>query len=184
MTHGSRWTVPIYRFVTPARQTRHSNHDSEDTPGSSSVFVSRLPSFNKSTTGSKRCFGTTRPVLGRLHSQPSSLDTFRRFLHTSSPCLAPDPYGVLGLSRDASAQDIKKRYRELAKQYHPDLNPGPEASSKMASISSAYQVLSDPKQKQFFDQTGMSAEEAGVNPDQASKDLFQMDPGSPVSLFR
>ena len=72
-----------------------------------------------------------------------------------------DYYEVLGVSRNADESDIKKAYRKLAKQYHPDLNPGDkEAEAKFKEISEAYEVLSDPQKRARYDQFG----HAGVDP--------------------
>jgi DnaJ-class molecular chaperone len=61
-------------------------------------------------------------------------------------------YDVLGVKRDASAEDIRKAYRKLAKQFHPDLNPGkPEAEARFKSISAAYDLLSDPEKRARYD---------------------------------
>ena len=58
-----------------------------------------------------------------------------------------DPYKVLGVSPDASDEEIKKAYRRLAKKYHPDLNPGDEeAAKKMQQINAAYEQIKDPGQ--------------------------------------
>ena len=66
-----------------------------------------------------------------------------------------DYYEVLGLQKGASADDIKKAYRKLAKQYHPDLNKdNPEAADKFKEIGEAYSVLSDPEKKSRYDQFG------------------------------
>lgn len=56
-----------------------------------------------------------------------------------------DPYSVLGVSKEASEEEIKKAYRRLAKKYHPDLNPGdPEAARKMNEINAAYDQIKNP----------------------------------------
>jgi molecular chaperone DnaJ len=66
-----------------------------------------------------------------------------------------DPYEVLGVPRDASADEIKSAYRRLARRYHPDVNPGDaEAEEKFKEIGNAYAVLSDPDKRARFDQFG------------------------------
>lgn len=72
-----------------------------------------------------------------------------------------DYYEVLGVDKSASAEDIKKAYRQLAKKYHPDLNPGnKEAEEKFKEVNEAYEVLSDSDKKARYDQFG----HAGVDP--------------------
>jgi molecular chaperone DnaJ len=72
-----------------------------------------------------------------------------------------DYYEVLEVGRDASDADIKKAYRKLAKQYHPDLNPGDKnAEAKFKEVNEAYEVLSDPNKRARYDQFG----HAGVDP--------------------
>ncbi|MBQ6400870.1 MAG: molecular chaperone DnaJ [Firmicutes bacterium] len=72
-----------------------------------------------------------------------------------------DYYEVLGLKKGASEDEIKKSFRKLAMKYHPDKNPGDkEAEEKFKEINEAYAVLSDPEQKQKYDQFG----HAGVDP--------------------
>ena len=66
--------------------------------------------------------------------------------------MAQTPYEVLGVKPDASADEIRKVYRKLAKRFHPDLNPGkPEAEARFKSISAAYDLLSDPEKRARYD---------------------------------
>ncbi len=67
-----------------------------------------------------------------------------------------DYYEVLGLSKGASEQEIKKAYRTLAKKYHPDMNKEPGAEEKFKEINEAYEVLSDPTKKANYDQYGFA----------------------------
>ncbi|KAK4204060.1 putative mitochondrial DnaJ-like protein 1 precursor [Triangularia verruculosa] len=85
-----------------------------------------------------------------------------RSFHTTHPRLATprDPYGTLGVSKSASQSDIKKAYYGLAKKFHPDTNKDPTAKDKFAEIQSAYEILSDPKKREQFDQFGA----AGFDP--------------------
>ncbi|KAK4181946.1 putative mitochondrial DnaJ-like protein 1 precursor [Triangularia setosa] len=85
-----------------------------------------------------------------------------RSFHTTRPQLATpkDPYGTLGVSKSASQSDIKKAYYGLAKKFHPDTNKDPTAKDKFAEIQSAYEILSDPKKREQFDQFGA----AGFDP--------------------
>ena len=67
-----------------------------------------------------------------------------------------DYYDVLGLSKGASEDDIKRAYRKLAKKYHPDINKSPDAETKFKEINEAYEVLSDSQKRATYDQFGFA----------------------------
>src|SRR3979411_478522 len=65
-----------------------------------------------------------------------------------------DYYKTLGVSKDATAADIKKAYRKLARQHHPDVNKSTDASKKFKEVNEANEVLSDPDKRKRYDQLG------------------------------
>ncbi len=66
-----------------------------------------------------------------------------------------DYYEILGVKKSASADDIRKAFRKLARKYHPDVNPGDKAAEeKFKALSEANEVLSDPKKRKIYDQVG------------------------------
>src|SRR3954462_10591531 len=66
-----------------------------------------------------------------------------------------DPYSVLGVAKTASADEIKKAYRKLAKKLHPDMNPGDKkAEERFKEVSSAFEIVGDPKRRSLYDEFG------------------------------
>lgn len=91
-----------------------------------------------------------------------------------------DPYEVLGLSRTASDEEIKKAYRKLAAKHHPDRNPGDKAAeATFKDVSAAYETLSDPDKRKRFDQFG----HAGAGFPGGGGGGPQMDPQAAQDLF-
>jgi DnaJ-class molecular chaperone len=78
--------------------------------------------------------------------------------------VATDYYAALGVRRDAPPDEIKKAYRRLARELHPDVNPDPQTHERFNEITQAYEVLSDPGKRQMYDQ--------GVDPLAPNGDLF------------
>jgi DnaJ-class molecular chaperone len=79
-----------------------------------------------------------------------------------------DLYGVLGVSRDVDEDAIRKAYRQLARRYHPDVNPGDEeAEESFKTISEAYAVLSDPERRRNYDEFGEISLEGGFDAEKA-----------------
>lgn len=75
-----------------------------------------------------------------------------------------DYYKILGVSRNASAAEIQKAYRTLARKYHPDVNPNDKkAKEKFQRIQKAYEVLRDPEKREMYDRYGSSFESAGAS---------------------
>ncbi len=79
--------------------------------------------------------------------------------------MAQDYYETLGLSRSASADEIQKAYRKLARKYHPDLNPDDKVSQqKFKEVQQAYDTLSEPEKRKMYDQFGSEYERVGGAP--------------------
>ena len=80
-----------------------------------------------------------------------------------------DYYEILGVKKSASAEDIRKAFRKLARKYHPDVNPGDKgAEEKFKALSEANDVLSDPKKRKIYDQLGFYSD----NIDPATADAY------------
>lgn len=84
-----------------------------------------------------------------------------------------DYYEVLGIARTADKDEIKKSFRRLARQYHPDVNQAPEAEARFKEINEAYEVLSDDQRRALYDRYGHAAAngQAGANPFEGATDF-------------
>ncbi len=87
-----------------------------------------------------------------------------------------DYYGILGVKKTASAEEIRKAFRKLARKYHPDVNPGDKsAEEKFKALSEANDVLSDPKKRKIYDQLGFYSD----NIDPATAEAYARGGGQP-----
>ena len=107
--------------------------------------------------------------------------------------MARDYYDTLGVQRNASEEEIKKAYRKLARQYHPDRNPGDkQAETKFKEVQEAYDVLSDKNKRAQYDRFGTAGPRAGGGPGGGFEFRWgpgpggaqEMDPAQAAELFR
>src|SRR5438105_7548996 len=110
--------------------------------------------------------------------------------------MARDYYETLGVKRNASEDEIKKAYRKLARQFHPDRNPGDkQAEAHFKEVQTAYDVLSDKTKRSQYDRFGEAGANAGFRGGQGGQRDFQfhwgsgpgqpeMDPSQAADLFR
>jgi molecular chaperone DnaJ len=88
-------------------------------------------------------------------------------------------YSLLGVPRDASEADIKKAYRRLAMEFHPDRNPAPDAEARFKEFTEAYEVLRDPQKRAVYDRYG----KAGLNGAGAGQGFHHVDLAEALSIF-
>lgn len=94
-----------------------------------------------------------------------------------------DLYRILGVSKQASLDEIKAAYRKLARQYHPDRNPdNPQAEEKFKEIAVAYEVLGDEEKRKLYDEFGLAGIRPGFDPDQA-RQYQRWSQGNPFGNF-
>ena len=86
-----------------------------------------------------------------------------------------DYYDVLGINRQATDEDIKKSYRKLAFQYHPDRNKDKSAEEKFKEVNQAYEILSDPQKRANYDRFGHAGIDGGFVTDIGECELTEGD---------
>ncbi|KAK5582907.1 hypothetical protein RB653_004496 [Dictyostelium firmibasis] len=130
---GNKSKVLLTRLLSQHVKKQYILRYSSTNKNSTPFFLSKTFLNNKSNNNSKRYFRSSSPTLSQKR----------------------DLYEVLGVSRDASKQDIKKAFYALAKKYHPDTNrDDPNAHKTFAEISNAYDVLYDDKKRSVYDTAG------------------------------
>ncbi|KAL9643380.1 hypothetical protein ABK040_014833 [Willaertia magna] len=80
---------------------------------------------------------------------------------TTTAPIEKDPYKILGVPKTATKEEIKKKFKELAKKYHPDINKAADAKEKFAELNGAYQILVDDNKRRMYDMTGSTEEFPG-----------------------
>ena len=90
-----------------------------------------------------------------------------------------DFYALLGVPRDCSEAEIKKAYRKLAMEFHPDRNPSPDAEARFKEITEAYEVLRDPQKRAAYDRYG----KAGVGAGQGGFGFHHVDLSEALNIF-
>ncbi|XP_078501114.1 dnaJ homolog subfamily B member 4 isoform X1 [Lissotriton helveticus] len=98
--------------------------------------------------------------------------------------MGTDYYSLLGIERGASEEDIKKAYRKQALRWHPDKNKSPQAEAKFKEVAEAYEVLSDPKKRDIYDQFGEEGLKGGAGGSDGQGGSFQYTfHGDPHATF-
>ncbi|KAJ6783433.1 hypothetical protein PWT90_01680 [Aphanocladium album] len=145
----------LLKSTAPARVLAHNHASSARKIAGPLTICARLH-----TAPSRATSPSSKPSRVKNNKIPSSLRNF----HTTNKLSSKDPYKALGVDKSASASEIKKAYYGLAKKFHPDTNKDASAKDRFADIQSAYEILSDPKKKEQFDQFGAAGFDPNGNP--------------------
>lgn len=122
-------------------------------PSSKGILASRLSHHSTKCFTMLACSHKSYHT-SNVHKLHENKFLQRRLFHSTRLAKIENPYKILGVDKNASSSQIKHAYYRLAKKYHPDVNKAPNAEEKFHTIQQAYDILSDPKKKQQFDQFG------------------------------
>src|SRR2546428_5810603 len=167
--HGSRSRIAWSTFPTA------SSWCCSPPAGRSSCSRARAPWSSRTTRrSSPRC---ARSPLARSGSSTAA--------DARAMAKERDLYAILAVDRSASADQIKKAYRRLARKHHPDLNPGDkQAEERFKEISVAHDVLTDPSKRKLYDEFGLEGLQAGFDPERAREYRRWPDSGHGFSFRR
>src|SRR2546426_2801554 len=150
--HGSRSRIAWSTFPTA------SSWCCSPPAGRSSCSRARVPWSSR----------TTRRSSPRCARSPPARSGSSTAADARAMAKERDLYAILGVERSASADQIKKAYRRLARKHHPDLNPGDkQAEERFKEISVAHDVLTDPGKRKLYDEFGLEGLQAGFDPARA-----------------
>ena len=131
------------------------------------VFTRSLHIHHQNSTCSPHLspfFAATASTSNVSHPYSHFISNQSRLFRKTSSSQKPDYYQLLGVSKKATQDEIKKAYRAKARELHPDVNKSPDASKQFAGVSAAYDVLGDPEKRAQYDQFGEAAFQGGGGP--------------------
>ncbi|KAI8928409.1 hypothetical protein BC831DRAFT_448594 [Entophlyctis helioformis] len=150
--HGRRLATASSSAASAARRLCMS----DVAQAASKPFLTASSAANKTAAACFRSGMLSTSRSGAMMQTRTAAQT-RGFHASARALLKKDPYDTLGVGRTSTANEIKKAYYQLAKQFHPDTNKDPSAKEKFVEIQEAYEVLSDEQKRAQFDQYGQSA---------------------------
>src|SRR3712207_7011710 len=146
--------ILFFFFSSRRRHTRYWRDWSSDVCSSDLWGTAPVTAPSAGWASSAPPAWTTRPTWPRCVPWPATSARSWPRAEVRDFSMATDYYGVLGLARGASDNEIKKAYRRLARDLHPDVNPDPEAKERFQEVTRAYEALTDPEKRRIVDLGG------------------------------
>ncbi|EFX03564.1 mitochondrial chaperone [Grosmannia clavigera kw1407] len=161
---SARPLAPMLQLCRGSRQKLRLSSTSQSS-AAASICTGRRAGYSSAAFGNVRSGSRTCAVSGARPRPTVARRRLHKSFHATGRSMAApkDPYKVLGVEKSATASDVKKAYYGLAKKFHPDTNKDPTAKERFAEVQTAYEILSDPKKREQYDQFGA----AGVDPNAA-----------------